>query len=392
MQDIATLGFEGIVLEGDEGTHISQALGKKKAVLLLNHGLLTTANTVEGAVFWIDSLTLSIQRCGTCSMVKLPRPSSSTASLQLITNNFCYLSFIIASSICMPRITPALIRQVNKLDSLLARLLPICRGLNSAQNELRWLREHVAEIQHQSSKHDQRSLLSQLVLQRARGEPLQYIIGNEYFGDLNLRCRPGVLIPRQETAASITCLVERAQKHFAHLRKGNGSAELRVLDLCTGSGCIPLLFQHEFINNCPAVKLDCVGVDISTQALSLAEENRKLQLAESLSRKDHASVAALQCVQFLQADIFNTENMKNVQAALKTDILISNPPYISRQQFRTITARSVRKYEPRLALVPEQNMASSTEDGDQFYPRLWQVAEECQQDDSIRDWRHGTSD
>lgn len=55
-QDLATLGFEGIVLEGDEGTHISHALQQKKAILLFNHGLLTVANTVEGAVFWYTTL------------------------------------------------------------------------------------------------------------------------------------------------------------------------------------------------------------------------------------------------------------------------------------------------------------------------------------------------
>lgn len=55
-QDLATLGFEGIVLEGDEGTHIANAIDQKKAILLFNHGLLTVANTVEGAVFWYVTL------------------------------------------------------------------------------------------------------------------------------------------------------------------------------------------------------------------------------------------------------------------------------------------------------------------------------------------------
>ncbi|KAK4556962.1 hypothetical protein LTR86_005943 [Recurvomyces mirabilis] len=54
--DLASSAFEGIVLEGDEGTHIAQALGKKKAIILQNHGLLTTADSVEATIFWYVSL------------------------------------------------------------------------------------------------------------------------------------------------------------------------------------------------------------------------------------------------------------------------------------------------------------------------------------------------
>ncbi|KAK4958046.1 hypothetical protein LTR10_004471 [Elasticomyces elasticus] len=55
-QDVATSTFEGIVLEGDEGTHIAQALGQKKAIILQNHGLLAASDTVEATVFWYVSL------------------------------------------------------------------------------------------------------------------------------------------------------------------------------------------------------------------------------------------------------------------------------------------------------------------------------------------------
>ncbi|KAK5133628.1 hypothetical protein LTR08_007576 [Meristemomyces frigidus] len=54
--DLATSAFEGIVLEGDEGVHIAQALGRKKAIILQNHSLLTAAGTVEATVFWYVSL------------------------------------------------------------------------------------------------------------------------------------------------------------------------------------------------------------------------------------------------------------------------------------------------------------------------------------------------
>ncbi|KAK4539696.1 hypothetical protein LTR36_010459 [Oleoguttula mirabilis] len=54
--DIASSAFEGVVLEGDVGEHIAQALGHKKAIILQNHGLLTTASSVEATVFWYVSL------------------------------------------------------------------------------------------------------------------------------------------------------------------------------------------------------------------------------------------------------------------------------------------------------------------------------------------------
>ena len=79
-------------------------------------------------------------------------------------------------------------------DSLLSQLRPIVGDLQSAQNELRWLRE---ESQKRASEPEQQhSLLEQYVSRRSRGEPLQYILGSTYFGDLQLNCRSGVFIPR----------------------------------------------------------------------------------------------------------------------------------------------------------------------------------------------------
>ena len=82
----------------------------------------------------------------------------------------------------------------NITDSLLSQLRPIVGDLPSAQNELRWLRE---ESQKRAFEPEQQhSLLEQYVSRRSRGEPLQYILGSTYFGDLQLKCRSGVFIPR----------------------------------------------------------------------------------------------------------------------------------------------------------------------------------------------------
>lgn len=74
-----------------------------------------------------------------------------------------------------------------------AQLLPACRDLESAANELRWIREHV---------HDTPSPVApglrvwDLVTKRSKGVPLQYVLGTQPFGPLEIKCRPGVLIPR----------------------------------------------------------------------------------------------------------------------------------------------------------------------------------------------------
>jgi hypothetical protein len=96
----------------------------------------------------------------------------------------------------MPRIPPTLIRLARRRNRLLPSLLPVCRDLASSQNELRWLGEHAAEVASKKGLIDENRLLQQYVSRRAKGEPLQYILGTEFFGELEIECRPGVLIPR----------------------------------------------------------------------------------------------------------------------------------------------------------------------------------------------------
>lgn len=99
----------------------------------------------------------------------------------------------------MPRLSPRLLHQARKIDSLLPFVLQGTRELTSAKNELRWLKEHVLEQQQDKQSLSSYSLqqhLKKLCVERAQGKPLQYIIGTEYFGDLEIACEPGVLIPR----------------------------------------------------------------------------------------------------------------------------------------------------------------------------------------------------
>jgi len=99
----------------------------------------------------------------------------------------------------MPRIPPLLFRTAKAIDRILPKLLPQCRDLRAAQNELQWLREHAEKVARAQRAKTKGALLRDFVQQRVRGRPLQYILGTEFFGDLELRCRPGVLIPRFAT-------------------------------------------------------------------------------------------------------------------------------------------------------------------------------------------------
>ncbi|UPX18362.1 Peptide chain release factor N(5)-glutamine methyltransferase [Ascochyta rabiei] len=283
----------------------------------------------------------------------------------------------------MPRIPTALLREARAIDAFLPDLLGPCRDLHTAQKELRWLREHVEKVaKARRVKGDtlaKGALLRQLVAQRGRGKPLQYLLGTEYFGDLEIRCRPGVLIPRQDTAASVT--------HLAKLVRAaqNLPNELRVLDLCTGTGCIPLLFRHEFASTRRDMDLRMVGIDISDASMNLAQHN--------LSKLEKSIQTGNGMIKFAKADVLAdpfADLAVGAPLPLKTmlnynrwtpfwDILTSNPPYISPSAYWKTTTRSVRAFEPKLSLVPppKPNL-DDTQQGDVFYPRLLHIANEVE--------------
>lgn len=301
----------------------------------------------------------------------------------------------------MPRIPTALLRKARAIDHSLPALLASCRDLHTAQNELRWLREHVEEVaKARRARGDtlaKGALLGQLVRERAKGKPLQYLLGTEYFGNLEIKCRPGVLIPRwdpvgrkhrgaktydmhrQDTAASVIHLAKLVRD--AH----NLPAELRVLDLCTGTGCIPLLFRHEFTAKRKDVDLRIVGIDISKKSMDLAHYNLRKNENNTHARNGMTNFARADVLADPFADLVSgaplpVRNLLNHNRwAPFWDILISNPPYISPSAFWKTTTRSVRGFEPKLALVPPTKLNfDDTQQGDMFYPRLLKIAEDLE--------------
>ena len=269
----------------------------------------------------------------------------------------------------MPRLQPSLFRHAKRLSPHVATLLPACRDLQSAVNELRWIKSHVDETKtSRKAAH-----LADLCRQRGRGVPLQYILGSQPFGSLDIKCRPGVLIPRPETEAYTCHLVNLIKSgELLGQRKDSKIHELNVIDFCTGTGCIPLLLfsylQTSF------TQLNVRGVDISLPALQLAKEN----IAHNIKLGSLAKPAGLQDLTITRGDVFNDGDIQDI-AKSQWDILVSNPPYISLDVWnhgRSQLGYSVRKYEPRLALVPEDDLPRSVEcdNADVFYARLLDIA------------------
>lgn len=170
---------------------------------------------------------------------------------------------------------------------------------------------------------DEVSSYSDAIDMRLKHIPVQHITGFQDFMGLEFAVNEHVLIPRQDTET----LVEEVMR-FNH--DGN-----RILDMCTGSGCI-LLSLLKYSNDCIGV-----GVDISDEALDVAKTN-----ADRLGLK----------ADFVHSNLF-TELSDD-----KFDIIVSNPPYIESDVIETLM-EEVRDHEPRLAL-------DGSADGLEFYKRI----------------------
>lgn len=172
---------------------------------------------------------------------------------------------------------------------------------------------------------DELSILRDFVKRRSKREPIQYILGGQQFIDLNIHLSPDVLIPRPETEI----LADEAVKY---IKKNNYS---EILDIGTGSGCIAL----HIAKCCPQAHI--TAIDISLEAIEIAKKNAELNKLENVS--------------FFVSDILKTSPKKHY------DMIISNPPYISIDDFAELDEEL--KYEPQSALTDNS-------DGLTFYKRF----------------------
>lgn len=217
-------------------------------------------------------------------------------------------------------------------------------GVEEASLDARLLLEYVCGTSRndllvhgeRSIAEEQAARYRQLLERRARRIPLQQLTGQQEFMGLTFRVNEHVLIPRQDTEI----LVEEVLRE---LHDG-----MRVLDLCTGSGCILLSLLH-YSNGCSGV-----GADISEEALEVARENAEQILGKADRLQPDAGVDST-AVQLICSDLFE-------QVRGQFEFIVSNPPYIPSRVIDTL-APEVKDHEPRLAL-------DGAEDGLLFYRRI----------------------
>lgn len=149
-------------------------------------------------------------------------------------------------------------------------------------------------------------------------EPIQYIFGESNWHGLKIKVSPAVLIPRPETSQLVDIIADE-----------NTQSDLRVLDLCSGSGCIAVALAKQL--KFPTVE----AIDISEEALEIARKNASENKVE---------------VQFSQKDLFALAPEDDPY-----DIIVSNPPYIMEKE-KGEMSRNVLEYEPIIALfVPDDD-------------------------------------
>ena len=187
-------------------------------------------------------------------------------------------------------------------------------------------------LSEQMSKENEEKYFSLIEKHIKEDVPLSHLVGFEYFYDRKFKVTKDVLSPRMETEELIYKVIEYVKK----TNKNN----LKILDLCTGSGIIAITIKKEL----EQVSVDVIASDISEEAIEVAKENARFNEAT---------------IKFIKSDIFN-----NIDD--KFDIIVSNPPYIDRKDEVTMLD-NVLKYDPHLALFAE-------EEGMYFYRKIIEQA------------------
>ena len=226
-----------------------------------------------------------------------------------------------------------LLRRQGKEESLARFLLMYILDENS--------QEFTNNISEQLTKEKEELYFSLIDKHIEKNVPLSHLAGFEYFYDRKFKVTKDVLSPRMETEELIYKVIE----YIKSINKNN----IKILDLCTGSGIIGITLRKEL----GFKSLEVVASDISEEALKVAKENAIMNEAE---------------VKFIQSDIFEDINEK-------FDIIVSNPPYIAYNDKITME-ENVLNYDPHLALFAE-------EDGMYFYREIVESAKEYLEEDGI---------
>lgn len=224
------------------------------------------------------------------------------------------------------------------------------------------------------------------------GEPLQYVLGYEWFCGYSFKVAPGVLIPRPETEELVREVVGSVS---APACQAGGAADgggcsrdiapglgetapcggsLRILDICTGSGCIAWSVAAQL------PQASVFGCDISEVALEIAGKQEIYAVgddaaaarcgAENAAAEEQEGMPAGAKVEFFRCDILAEDALERIVQVCgegKFDIIVSNPPYVCESE-RALMRKNVLDFEPGLALfVPD-------DDPLRFYRRIAQLS------------------
>ena len=224
-----------------------------------------------------------------------------------------------------------------------ARLFDAC-GIADAETDAWYLMEYVTGMNRTKYLLERQSRMEvslqerylALVRRRAGHIPLQYLTGVQEFMGYTFRVNRHVLIPRQDTELLTEEAVKVLRKRERDVSDGTGekTAQIKALDLCTGSGCIAVSLKKL----CPDVSV--TASDLSEEALETARGNGRMLGAD---------------VTWVKSDLF-----QNIEGTY--DLIVSNPPYIRTDVIEELS-EEVRLYEPRMAL-------DGHEDGLYFYRRI----------------------
>lgn len=199
-------------------------------------------------------------------------------------------------------------------------------GIEHAQREVIWLLEEALGVSRPAIHADGTERVGgraaeqarRLFARRAQHEPVQYLLGTQDFCGLTCEVTPAVLIPRPETEL----LVEET------LRVCGSQRSARIVDVCTGSGCIAVAIAR--------ARPDAMlwATDLSQQAVDVARRNVSRNRVEAR-------------VTVLQGDLLAP--LASAGVAGSADVIVSNPPYIAAWEWPTLPP-DVAEFEPRLAL------------------------------------------
>ena len=232
---------------------------------------------------------------------------------------------------------------------------------------------------------DEGRKLEEIIIRLQKGEPVQYVLGEADFAGRTFHVEPGVLIPRPETAELCQWIVETQNENWEkeeaiirkefnispdvafkdvnmfeakgwlkrqylrlrflvkmlHIYKKTRYTKLasprpRIIDLCTGSGCIAITLSLDIPNS------EVLGIDISDSACNVATKNAKQLASKAI---------------FKNVDIFDLLEMckTNGKEHFKADIIVSNPPYICEKE-KAEMEKNILEHEPAIALfVPDED-------------------------------------